>query len=70
MSVRILIADDHGVMRAGLRAMLEDEPELEVVGEAINGEETLRFCGRAYAGYCLAGYWHAWLGRNRSHPPA
>jgi two-component system, NarL family, response regulator NreC len=46
MPVRILIADDHGVMRAGLRAMLEDEPELEVVGEAVNGEETLRFCSR------------------------
>ncbi len=42
MSIRILIADDHGVMRAGLRALLEDEPGMEVVGEATNGEQTLR----------------------------
>jgi len=41
MVIRILIADDHGVMRAGLRAMLEGEPSVEVVGEATNGEEVL-----------------------------
>lgn len=42
MPIRILIADDHEVMRAGLRAMLEDEPDHEVVGEAASGEEALR----------------------------
>jgi len=42
MRVRILIADDHGLVRAGLRALLNDEPELEVVGEAADGEEALR----------------------------
>ncbi len=42
MSVRILIADDHGVLRAGLRALLNAEPDLEVVGEAADGHETLR----------------------------
>jgi two-component system response regulator NreC len=41
MSVRILITDDHGVMRAGLHALLQDEPGIEVVGEAINGEQAL-----------------------------
>jgi two-component system response regulator NreC len=39
MSIRILIADDHGVMRAGLRALLEDEPAMEVIGEASNAEQ-------------------------------
>ncbi len=34
MTVRILIADDHGVLRAGLIALLNDEPGMEVVGEA------------------------------------
>jgi DNA-binding NarL/FixJ family response regulator len=34
MSIRILIADDHGVLRAGLRALLNAEPDLEVAGEA------------------------------------
>ena len=41
MSIRILIADDHGVLRAGLRALLSAEPELEVVDEASNGNEAL-----------------------------
>lgn len=46
MSIRILIADDHGVMRAGLRSILEDEPELQVVGEAADGQETLHLAGK------------------------
>ncbi len=41
MSIRILIADDHGVLRAGLRALLSAEPELEVVDEASSGSEAL-----------------------------
>lgn len=40
--MRILIADDHGLLRAGLRTLLNAEPDLEVVGEAADGEETLR----------------------------
>jgi DNA-binding NarL/FixJ family response regulator len=42
MPTRILIADDHGVLRAGLRALLNAEPDIEVVGEASDGDETLR----------------------------
>ena len=42
MPIRILIADDHGVLRAGLRALLNAEPDLEVVGEAADGHEALR----------------------------
>jgi two-component system response regulator NreC len=45
MVTRILIADDHGVLRAGLRALLKAEPELEVVGEAADGAEALRLAG-------------------------
>jgi len=41
-SIQILIADDHGVLRAGLCALLNAEPGLEVTGEATNAEETLR----------------------------
>jgi len=41
MSIRILIADDHGVLRAGLRALLNAEPGLEVVGEAADGHTAL-----------------------------
>ncbi len=38
---RLLIADDHTVVRAGLRALLEGEPDLEVVAEAGSGEEAV-----------------------------
>lgn len=38
--VRILLADDHTVMRAGLRALLERQPNFEVVGEAEDGPQT------------------------------
>src|SRR5215470_5025403 len=38
--LRILLADDHIVMRKGLRALLEHQPNLEVVGESENGRET------------------------------
>lgn len=41
MTIRILIADDHGVLRAGLRALLSAAPDLKVVDEAASGEETL-----------------------------
>src|SRR3712207_5403798 len=42
MTIRVLITDDHKVVRRGLRGFLELDPELEVVGEAGNGEEALR----------------------------
>ncbi len=41
MATRILITDDHGVVRQGLRMFLSLEPDLEVVGEASNGREAL-----------------------------
>src|SRR3954453_8779339 len=39
---RILIADDHQVVRLGLRTILEDQPGFEIVGEAENGQEAVR----------------------------
>ena len=42
LPIRILITDDHGVIRAGLRALLSGLPEIEVVGEAVDGRDTLR----------------------------
>lgn len=37
--LRILLVDDHGIVRAGLRSLLEAQPDIEVVGEAVRGEE-------------------------------
>jgi two-component system response regulator NreC len=39
--IRIVVADDHAVLRAGLRALLNAEPDMEVVGEAANGREAV-----------------------------
>ena len=40
-SIRVVVADDHPVVRNGLRAMLETQPDIEVVGEATTGAEAL-----------------------------
>jgi len=45
-TVRVVIADDHPVVRAGLRGMLEPESDIEVVGEATNGREAVSLVGR------------------------
>ena len=42
MAIRIVIADDHSVVRRGLRMFLKQDPELEVVAEAANGDEAVR----------------------------
>jgi DNA-binding NarL/FixJ family response regulator len=41
MAIRVLITDDHGVVRQGLRMFLSLDPDVEVVGEAENGKEAL-----------------------------
>jgi two-component system response regulator NreC len=45
MQARILIADDHGVLRSGLRALIEGTAEMLVIAEATDGEEALRLAG-------------------------
>jgi two-component system, NarL family, response regulator NreC len=40
--IRVLLADDHGVVRKGLRFLLSQDPEIEIVGEAEDGREAVR----------------------------
>ena len=40
--IHILLADDEELVRTGLRMILRSEPDLEIVGEAVNGEDALR----------------------------
>ena len=40
--IRVLIVDDHAVLRAGLRMLMGGQPDMEVVGEAADGEEAVR----------------------------
>ncbi len=42
--MRVLLADDHGIVRRGLRSLLETEPGVTVVAEAADGQEALRLC--------------------------
>jgi DNA-binding NarL/FixJ family response regulator len=42
MMIRVLLADDHAVVRDGLRALLEAQPGIEVVGDVANGREAVR----------------------------
>lgn len=41
--VKIVLADDHAVVRSALRALLEKEPDFEILAEANDGEEAIRF---------------------------
>lgn len=40
--MRVLLADDHAVLRAGLRSLLSSQPDIEVVGEAETGQQAVR----------------------------
>ncbi len=42
MSIRLLLADDHKIVREGLRALVETQPGMEVIGEAENGRSAVR----------------------------
>lgn len=45
-SITVLLADDHAIVREGLRALLALEPDIEVVGEAVNGHQAVAFASR------------------------
>jgi two-component system, NarL family, response regulator NreC len=42
LKIRVLVADDHAIIREGLQLMLGSQPDMEVVGVAINGREAIR----------------------------
>jgi len=42
--IRILIADDHAILRQGIRALLEREPDIQVIGEAEDGHSAVKLC--------------------------
>ncbi len=53
MSIRVLLADDHALMREGLRALLATTPDIEVVGEVRTGREAERQVARLNPGVVL-----------------
>jgi DNA-binding NarL/FixJ family response regulator len=46
--IRVVIADDQGLVRVGLRKVLEVEPDTEVVGEAADGQQAVTAAGRLH----------------------
>ncbi|MCX4472119.1 Transcriptional regulatory protein DegU [Micromonospora sp. MW-13] len=49
MTVRVVVVDDQALVRAGFRMVLDSQPDLTVVGEAIDGADALRVLGRVEA---------------------
>lgn len=46
MTIRVIVVDDHSVMRAGVIALLDSEPEIEIIGEASNGRAAVDLVAR------------------------
>jgi len=46
MSIRVILADDHAIMREGLRTLLDKEEDIDVVAEAADGREVVRLAGK------------------------
>jgi len=46
MSIKVLVADDQSLVRAGFRMLLADQPDIEVVAEAVNGREAVEKAAR------------------------
>jgi DNA-binding NarL/FixJ family response regulator len=46
VSIRLLLVDDQPLLRAGFRMILEEEPDLSIVGEASDGDEAVRLCAQ------------------------
>ncbi len=70
-SIRVLIADDHAIVRDGVRALLALSEDITVVGEAANGQQAIELArsadaGRHPDGHRDAGTWRASRPRSRS----
>ena len=68
MSIRVLVADDQSMVRAGFRMLLAGEPDIEVVAEASNGLEAVDKAARFQPDRRPDGHPHAGARRARGDP--
>ena len=61
---RVLLVDDESLVRRTLKQIMSAYKDLEVVGEAANGEEAMSAVERLQTRHCDYGYSHAWIGWN------
>ena len=66
-SLRVVVADDHDLFRRGLTEVLEEEPDIEVVGEARNGQEAVQRAEQLMPDVFVHGPQHARPRRHRGH---
>ena len=57
--IRVLLADDHALFRAGIRSLLQTLDGIEIVAEASNGREALDLCKMHHPDVVLDGHHHA-----------
>ena len=69
MPIKVLIADDHVFYREGVRAFLSNAPEIEVIGEASNGDEAIAKASRTSTRCHPHGFENARHERHRCHAP-
>ena len=67
--IRVLLVDDHMVVRIGLQALIDSEPGMEVVGQAGNGVEAIEQTEQAAPRRDRHGHLHAGDGRPGGHTP-
>ena len=54
--MRIVLVDDHEVVRLGIKALLEQSSQFEVVGEASNAKEAIEMTGKIRPDHCINGH--------------
>ena len=59
MNTRVMIVDDHKMFRDGLRGLINAEPGMEVVGEAVDGREAIEMARKVSPDVVVMGHQHA-----------